>query len=123
MSARFWIVLGCVSAAVAVVLGAFGAHALEATLAERGQLATWETGVRYQLVHALALVLFGLFKDHRSGKDLSGWCFLSGSFFFSGSLYCLSFGVAKSVMGPITPFGGFLLIVAWISFAVEASRR
>ena len=123
MSARFWIVLGCLSAALAVVLGAFGAHALESALAERNQLANWETAVRYQLIHALALVVFGLFRDSTRGKDLPGWCFLFGSFFFSGSIYCLCFSFAKSVMVPITPLGGILLIVAWISFAIEASRR
>jgi uncharacterized membrane protein YgdD (TMEM256/DUF423 family) len=123
VSGRFWILLGCITAALGVVLGAFAAHALEASLIARGTLASWETAVRYQLVHALALVLFGLFRDRSRGKDLPGWCFLFGSLFFSGSLYVLCFGVLQGVMGPLTPIGGTLLLIGWISFALEAAHR
>ncbi len=126
VSARHWILAGCISAAIAVALGAFGAHVLEAVLDRRGRLADWDTAVRYQLVHALALVAYGLFRERppaASAKAVPGWCFLLGSLFFSGSIYCLCLGVLKSVMGPLTPLGGLLLLGAWVSFALQALRR
>jgi len=105
-----------------VVLGAFGAHALKTTLAPE-QLANWETAVRYQLVHALALVLFGLFGERSSGKDYPGVLLLLGSFFFSGSIYALCFDVLTKIMGPLTPLGGLMMILGWLGFANEARRR
>jgi len=122
MNPRAWILLGCVWAALGVVCGAFGAHALKETL-QPEQLVTWETAVRYQLVHALALVLFGLFGERTTGKDFPGVLLFLGSLCFSGSLYALCFGFLTSLMGPITPLGGLLMILGWIGFAREALRR
>jgi uncharacterized membrane protein YgdD (TMEM256/DUF423 family) len=122
MNPRIWVLAGCVWAALGVVLGAFGAHALKSTLTPEG-LANWDTAVRYQLVHALALVVYGVFSERVSGRDHPGLLFLFGSFFFSGSLYLLSLGIAKGLMGPLTPLGGVLLIVGWLAFAREALRR
>ena|SRR5688572_17458896 len=122
MHGRAWILLGCCWAALGVVLGAFGAHMLKATLAPE-QLANWDTAVRYQLVHALALVAFGLFGERTSGKDYPGILLLLGSLFFSGSIYALCFGFLTKVMGPITPLGGVMMIGGWIGFALEARRR
>ena len=122
MHPRVWIFLGSLWAALGVVLGAFGAHALEATLTA-DQRVIWETAVRYQLVHALALIAFGLYRERSSGRDYPAVCFLLGSFFFSGSLYALSFDFLKSLMGPLTPLGGSLMIIGWIGFALEAWRR
>lgn len=122
MHGRAWILLGCAWAALGVVLGAFGAHLLKDKLAPE-QLANWDTAVRYQLVHALALVAFGLFGERSSGKDYPGVLLLLGSLFFSGSIYALCFGFLKSVMGPITPLGGVMMIGGWIGFALEARRR
>jgi uncharacterized membrane protein YgdD (TMEM256/DUF423 family) len=122
MNPRAWILAGSLWAALGVVLGAFGAHALKDTLTP-DQLLTWDTAVRYQLVHALALVAFGLFGDRSSAKDYPGLLFLFGSFFFSGSLYALCFDFAKPVMGPLTPLGGLLMICGWIGFARESLRR
>ena len=119
---RAWILLGCSWAAIGVVLGAFGAHALKTTLTPE-QLVTWETAVRYQLLHALALIAFGLFGERSSGKDYPGILLFAGSFFFSGSLYALSFEFLKSAMGPLTPLGGVMMILGWIGFANEARRR
>lgn len=123
MHPRVWILLGSLWAALGVALGAFGAHALQATLDANGHAAIWETAVRYQLIHALALLVFGLYRERTRGRDYPALCFLCGSFFFSGSLYALSFDFAKSLMGPLTPFGGFLLVVGWIGFALEAWNR
>lgn len=120
MHPRAWILAGCVWAALGVALGAFGAHALRETLGD--QLDTWETAVRYQLVHALAVLVFGLFRERTTGKDFPAALLLFGSVFFSGSLYALSLGFMKSVMGPLTPIGGFMMILGWIFFAREATR-
>jgi uncharacterized membrane protein YgdD (TMEM256/DUF423 family) len=122
MNPRAWILAGCVWAAIGVVLGAFGAHALKGTLTPE-QLANWDTAVRYQLVHALALIAFGLFGERTSGRDYPGLLLLFGSFFFSGSLYALCLGFLTSVMGPLTPLGGLMMIVGWLGFANEARRR
>jgi uncharacterized membrane protein YgdD (TMEM256/DUF423 family) len=122
MSPARWIVAGCVLGALAVALGAFGAHAWKETLEARGTLANWETAVRFQLVHALALVVFALFRERHPGKALPGWMFFLGATCFSGSLYLLCFGIAKSLMGPITPLGGVMLIGGWLAFAIDGLR-
>src|SRR5262245_15710291 len=118
MNPRVWIFVGCSWAALGVVLGAFGAHGLRATLAP-DQLANWETAVRYQLFHGLALVAFGLFSERTSGRDWPAVLLLCGSFFFSVSIYALCFEFAKGLMGPITPLGGLMMTVGWIGFAIE----
>ncbi len=123
MSARGWIAVGAAWAALGVAHGAFGAHALRERLAASGQLENWETAVRYQLFHALALIAFGHFRERVPGKNVPGWCFLIGSLFFSGSIYALCFRVAPQVMGPLTPIGGFFLILGWVFFAIAALRR
>ena len=114
--ARNWISIGATSAALAVVCGAFGAHALKQRLAPE-DLAIWQTGVLYHLVHAPALVLYGLFA--RGGRHVAGWCFLAGSVVFSGTLYGLALGGPRW-LGAITPIGGALLIAGWLAFAWEA---
>lgn len=123
MNPRLWIFLGCVWAMLGVVLGAFGAHALTETLTTRGTLDEWDTAVRYQLFHALALIAFGLFSERTRGKEYPALLFLFGSLFFSGSIYALSLDFSKGLMGPITPLGGLLLILGWLGFAREALRR
>lgn len=123
MHPRVWISLGCVWAALGVALGAFGAHALKASLEAKQTLDLWDTAVRYQLVHALALIAFGLFRERTTGNDFPALAFLFGSALFSLSLYALSLDFLTSVMGPITPLGGLLMIAGWIVFAREALRR
>ena len=110
--------LGAIFAMTAVVLGAFGAHALKEVL-EPAQLETFEIGVRYQFYHALGLILVGLLQQHLESKHLyrTGWLFVAGICLFSGSLYLLAaqdtLGVNLSWLGPITPIGGTLFIIGW----------
>jgi len=125
MTARTTLALGALWAALAVALGAFGAHALKERLVEAGQLENWHTAVRYQMWHALALVLVGVLRERSATPGFlrfPAWGFLIGSLLFSGSIYCLALDVARPVMGPITPLGGALVIAAWCSFAWQAWR-
>lgn len=123
MSGGFWIRAGAVLAGLGVIAGAFGAHYLRERLQlEPRQLDSFETGVRYQLIHALALLVVGLLALHtgRAGGSLAtaGWLFLLGTVLFSGSIYLLALGVGpRAVLGPTTPIGGSLLIIGWFVLA------
>ena len=116
-----WIAIGCASGALAVVLGAFGAHALKERVGA-DELEIWKTAVQYQMLHALALVLFGLFRERRASSAAPGWCFAVGSAIFSGTLYAIVLGGPR-VLGAVTPVGGVLMIGGWILFALQAARR
>jgi len=98
-----------------VALGAFGAHALEDFLAERGSTATWETAVFYLLVHAVAALATGCasLADNRPRLwNAVAICWLVGAVFFSGSLFGLASGGPKW-LGPITPIGGVSFLIGW----------
>ncbi len=116
--ARLFFALAALFAALAVAGGAFGAHALKGTLSESA-LASFETGVRYQMYHALALLvvafLIGQYPDAK-GLVTVGGCFIAGILLFCGSLYGLSLGGIKA-FGPITPLGGVAFIVGWALLA------
>jgi uncharacterized membrane protein YgdD (TMEM256/DUF423 family) len=109
---------GILFALLAVILGAFGAHALKEHLSPE-QLASYETGIRYQFYHALALLFLSvlMYKRKTSLSSYSGWFFIAGTILFSGSIYLLALrnimGFSASWLGPITPFGGVLLIIGW----------
>jgi len=106
--------LAAVLGALAVILGAFGAHGLKATLALHGTAATWETAAHYHLVHAVALLVLGL-----TGASQSGWRLMAtGVLIFSGTLYVLSVTGIKW-LGAITPIGGVCLIVGWLLVAAR----
>jgi uncharacterized membrane protein YgdD (TMEM256/DUF423 family) len=115
--------LGALSGFLAVAAGAFGAHALKAHLAP-DLLAVFETGARYQLMHALALVLVALMIDRAPSKPLklAGAMFVIGTVLFSGSLYALALSGVR-VLGAITPFGGLCFLTGWLALAVGATRR
>ena len=123
------ILSGILLAAAAVILGAFGAHALKTRL-EPDQLQVFETAVRYQMYHAFALILLGISFDklNVSVASYSAWLFLAGIFFFSGSLYLLA---CKSIagiehwrfLGPVTPLGGLCFISGWILFFVSYLKK
>ena len=120
MTSRHWIAIGALSGAVSVALGAFGAHGLKAHFTPE-QLATWNTSVHYQALHALALIMFGLFAERWNARSCAGWCFVIGTLLFSGSLYALALG-APRWCGAITPFGGGAFIAGWLVFAWSAWR-
>ena len=103
---------GALLALSAVLLGAFGAHALKDTLIAHDTVSTWETAVRYQMWHALALLLLSVMHTQHALPRSIGACFIGGVLLFSGSLYLLALGGPKW-LGPITPLGGLCLIVGW----------
>lgn len=123
MAGRWFLFLGGILAAVGVGLGAMGAHLLKDKLSPEG-LANFETAVRYQMYHAIALVLVGLAAGRgTSGMlNVSGWLFLAGIAVFSGGLYGWIFTSIKPFVH-IVPIGGTLWIVAWVCFAISQLKR
>lgn len=120
--ARRLFAVGAVLAGLGVGLGAFGAHGLEGVLPP-SDLATFETAVRYQLLHGLALLGLSLASTLavRPGLVRAGWIMVGGVAVFSGSLYALvASGVG--VLGAVTPIGGLLLLAAWALSAWEVLR-
>ena len=118
---QLFFVLGSLSGGLAVAFGAFGAHALRARLTPE-LLTTFETGVRYQMYHALALLALALAMTRVPASGLlnvAGWLFVIGTFLFSGSLYLLCF-TKKRWLGAVTPFGGLAFIAGWICLAMAA---
>ena len=105
---------GAVAALLAVALGAFGAHALRARLAAP-DLAIFETGVRYQMYHALAILLLAALGARWSSPwlDRAAWLFLIGILVFSGSLYTLVLTGTRA-WGAVTPFGGVAFLAGWL---------
>ena len=109
--------------ATGVAIGAFGAHALKGTLEASGMREVWETAVRYQLLHATALLGFAawLRPAERPGAACA-WAirlWVLGTLLFSGSLYALALGGPRW-LGPVTPIGGFALIAGWVLAACAA---
>ncbi len=115
-----WIGIGAAWAGLAVVLGAFGAHGLRERVGAT-ELDWWHTATLYHALHAIALVLFGVFRERRVGGGAPGVCFLAGSVVFSGTLYAMALGGPRW-LGAVTPIGGVLLIVGWLVFAWQAFR-
>lgn len=127
--ARKFQLIGIFYAGLAVILGAFGAHALK-TVLTADQIATFETGVRYQFLHGLALLVLSLFMSqnaHSKWIKRAGLFMSLGVVLFSGSIYILAtktlfpFTVGNWI-GPITPIGGLCFILAWISWAIAVIR-
>lgn len=97
--------------------GAFGAHALRDHLSP-ADLATFETAVRYQMYHALALISVGLLAERGVTRgSMAGWLFLAGIVLFSGSLYLLTL-CGLRWMGAVTPLGGVAFIAGWVALAL-----
>ena len=105
--------LGSMLALSAVLFGAFGAHSLREILSAHDAIQTWETAVRYQMWHALALILLSMIPEPQSMPKMAGSCFLVGSLLFSGSLYGLALDGPKW-LGPVTPLGGLCLMIGWL---------
>jgi len=104
-----------VLAAIAVGLGAFGAHGLKAKLSSE-MLGVWQSAVQYHAWHALGLLAVGLSVDVLWTR-VAGWLLLAGIVLFSGSLYALALGAPKG-LGIVTPFGGLAFMAGWIAYAV-----
>jgi len=117
----FWII-GCSFGFLAVAAGAFGAHALRGRLSPE-YLLVFETAVRYQMYHALALlgVAWAGTQWPGSATTVAGWLFSAGIVIFSGSLYILTLTGARW-LGAITPIGGVALLAGWIVLAASAMR-
>lgn len=111
---------------LAVVFGAFGAHLLKKHLSVE-QLVSFETGVRYQMYHALVLLVLGAFfpVSEGTGKWMV-WCFIIGVFLFSFSIYGLVLtsvsGKKWKFLGPITPLGGLFLLAGWVLLLIQCFR-
>ena len=120
---KVFIILGSLNAFLAVALGAFGAHGLQNKLTEQ-MLATYETGVKYHMMHALGLILIGIISRYTSGSVLinwSGWLICAGIVLFSGSLYVLSISGIRW-LGAITPLGGLCFLAGWLLLAIAAFK-
>lgn len=122
----FFIVAGAINAAIAVALGAFGAHALEGKLTEK-YIAIWETAVQYQMFHAIGLLVIGVLASNaimgaHPTLHKAGYFILAGIIIFSGSLYVLSLS-GIGVLGAITPIGGVAFIIGWILLIVAALKQ
>lgn len=121
-SGRRWLVTASAIGFAAVAFGAFAAHGLRARLTPE-LLATFETAVRYQMYHALALALTAILLDRADSRclHLAAWAFLTGVVVFSGSLYALAL-TGERRCGAVTPFGGAAFLVGWAALAVGAHR-
>lgn len=109
-----WMLAAALLGALGVILGAFGAHGLQARLSAE-QLESWDTAVRYHLLHSVALLALALFAIE-SGRSIQwpAWLFSLGILFFSGSIYLLVL-TGQRWLGPVTPLGGLCLIAGWLS--------
>ena len=123
-----WITVGAIFGGLSVALGAFGAHALKDAWASHPERLAWfETGAKYEMYHAIAIILVGLvaLQSPTWCTRLAGIAFSVGILLFSGSLYLLAFTEVR-VLGAITPFGGVGFLIGWVALAIagwKASKR
>lgn len=122
MSFNFWIEAGSVLMFLAVGIGAFGAHGLKNILSPEMK-EVYETAVRYQVYHSLALFVVAWMSSKMPSRavSISGWCFLIGILLFSGSLYALSLSGIRR-LGIITPLGGLAFLVGWVSLFIAVYK-
>ena len=112
--------LGIIFCALSVIIGAFGAHSLESTIADK--MDTFKTGVQYQIFHGLALILTGILsKVLEIDLNVSGYLFVAGIIFFSGSLFLISIH-KYSFFGMIAPIGGLSFIMGWFILIFKISN-
>ena len=124
MNAKTVIFVASILGALSVAIGAFGAHGLEATLQANGRAETFETAVKYQFYHTIALFLLGILMLNIDSHyfNWAFYCFLAGTVVFSGSLYTLSLTNATR-LGAITPIGGLGFILGWIFLGVGVLKQ
>jgi uncharacterized membrane protein YgdD (TMEM256/DUF423 family) len=117
---KTFVFVAAVMGTVGVGLGAFGAHGLRGRLSPE-MLAVFETGVRYHMYHALALMAVAALMPRFDGRAIviAGWSFTAGIVLFSGSLYALAL-TGVTTLGAVTPLGGVAFLVGWICLAVAA---
>src|ERR1700704_706783 len=117
---RLFFGLGALSAGLAVALGAFAAHGLRSRVSAEA-LATFETGARYHMYHALALlaVAWACARWPSAWASAAGWLFVAGTVLFSGSLYLLAVSGVRA-LGAVTPLGGLAFILGWLALAWSA---
>jgi uncharacterized membrane protein YgdD (TMEM256/DUF423 family) len=117
---RVFFGLGAISAGLAVALGAFAAHGLRSRISPEA-LQTFETGARYHMYHALALLAVAWAATRWPGGAVTaaGWLFVAGTLLFSGSLYLLAVTGVR-ILGAITPFGGLAFILGWLALTWAA---
>ena len=121
MTQQVFIITGALFGMLAIIFGAFGAHALKKILSE-DQLKSFETGVKYQMYHAIVLLILGF--NQEFSTSVMYWCFTVGIVLFSFSIYGLILSDAKGkklkFLGPITPIGGLLFVIGWLLIVLRA---
>ena len=119
---RTFLLVGALAAFIGVALGAFGAHGLRSRVSSE-MLAVFETGVRYHMYHAFAILIVALALARIDGWLIraAGWLFTVGIVIFSGSLYALALSGA-TILGAVTPIGGLAYLLGWACLAVAALR-
>ncbi len=128
---KIFLVLGSLLGGLAVALGAFGAHGLKKMQVEPDTIANYQTGVQYQMYHALVLLFLGLLAERLAGSSLvnyAGFFFIGGIILFSGSLYLIVSmktmnKVIPTAVGILTPIGGLLFILGWIFLLLSLIRK
>ena len=115
-----WIGIAAINMAIAVGLGAFGAHGLKGMVSTQ-QLEWWHTATLYWFIHALGLLLVGILVRLNYTTQTSAWLLQVGVIIFAGSIYAMTLG-APRWFGAITPIGGVLMIAGWLWLAVSAFR-
>lgn len=115
-----WIGIAAINMAIAVALGAFGAHGLK-NMVDSQQLEWWHTATLYLFVHALGLLIVGLLIRLNYTTQTTAWLIQIGVIIFAGSLYAMTLG-APRWFGAITPIGGIIMIAGWIWLAVTTFR-
>jgi len=115
-----YLLIGAMSGCLVVIMGAFGAHALNELLDDYGK-SIYNKAVLYHMFHSIAILILGLINKIQPEIQLSmaGWSFVFGIILFSGSLYILAITGIKS-LGIITPIGGILFIIGWVFLILKA---
>jgi uncharacterized membrane protein YgdD (TMEM256/DUF423 family) len=124
MTRPIFMVLGSFSALIGVGMGAFGAHGLKAVISPE-MLAVYQTGVNYQMWHALGLLAVGIIQHQTPDRMLiswAGWFMFAGIVIFSGSLYLLAI-LNLRWLGMITPIGGACFLLAWLLLSISLTRK
>lgn len=123
MTAKTVLITAGILGALSVGIGAFGAHGLQDTLTANGRVDTFETAVKYQFYHTLALLLLGILmlNFQQSYLNYAAYAFITGIIIFSGSLYTLSL-TNITWLGAITPIGGLAFILGWVFLVLGVSK-